>query len=149
MRNKFIDPRNDHEYEWHINHEDEDGFGRTRGITTGAPTGQGDDDCKIGLVRQQGEMAPFTIRVRGKILHRQQYIEFWKWFQRCNDHSIFWRDFDDQKWEVIITNLETPRHRRLPGGGGDLDCHFFSYEMEMQILAFRGDHDLKSVDLEP
>jgi hypothetical protein len=131
-RNKFINPANGHTYEWHRNHESEDAAGKTRAITGTANTGN------VGRVRQQGMADPYERRLKGRIVHRAQFIEFWTWFQLCDTQTIVFEDHEGFQYEGQITAF-TPRIVRKeysPTPDPGMPRHFYEYDMSFQVYRF-------------
>jgi hypothetical protein len=128
-RNRFSDPRTGQFYDWPINHSDEDQFGRDRGVTLEANTGN------VGLVKQQGDLTPLTLRLQGTILTRAQYQAMLNWFALCNTQSINFTDFAGDSYEVTITSFMPVRKRTLrnprdPGA----PLWYWTYTIEMMVL---------------
>lgn len=127
--NIFTDPTTGEQYLWEINHSDEDDSGRDRSITTEANTGN------VGLVKQQGELAPLTLRYSGTILTRAQLAQMLAWYAKCETHSIYFTDFAGDSYEVLITafhpkRLRTMRNPRDPGAR----LWYWTYTIEMTVL---------------
>jgi hypothetical protein len=133
MRNRFTDPAAVvAAYDWPINHNEEEESGKARNITRTAPTGN------VGLVKQQGDDGPFILKLKGHIKTRAQYAAFWQWYQLCRTQTIYFRDFDNQQYEVQITSFLPTRLRRhsYPGPGLDPYDHYWTYTMELEVYRF-------------
>lgn len=127
-RNRFTDPRTGVIYDWQTNHSEEESTGKTRNITRTAPTGN------VGLVKQQGDDGPLIIRLSGSIFHRAQYQQMWHWFQLSKGQTIYFTDFDNQKYEVQITSFLPKRVRRLSNRKDpSMPYHYYTYTMEMEV----------------
>lgn len=139
-RNKFVDPRTGDEYEWHNNHDEEEESGRSRNISATANTGN------VGLVRQAGDMDPFTLKWSGKILRRAQHDALWSWFKLCEHQTIYLGDFDGQEYEVQIVDLRTKRHRGEVVSQSGLNHHYWTYTIEFHVFAFL-DGDMRDLSM--
>jgi hypothetical protein len=145
MRNRFIDPAGvKDDYDWLVNHTEEEDAGKTRTITRTAPT------SNVGLVKQQGEEGPSILRFSGTILDRSQFRAFWEWYMLCNTQTIHFRDFDEQVYEVQITSFVPKRVRKLlsPQRDASLPNHYWTYTMEMEVYSYV-DGDLKDLGVAP
>lgn len=136
MHNWFIDPvlwpAEGASYEWQRNHESEEASGKTRQITGSANTGN------VGRVRQQGMSEPYSLRLKGRIVHRQQYRQFWRWFELCETQTIHFVDHEGFHYEVQITSF-TPRRvrkERAHSPDPDMQQHYYEYDMEMTVYSF-------------
>jgi hypothetical protein len=128
-------------YQWLINHTEEEEFGRRRNIDHSAPT------SGIGHIRQQGDDEAMVLSLTGHILHRSQYVEMFKWFDRSRKETIQFRDFDMQEFEVIITSFRPVRKRTLRNPRDtSIPHHYWDYSMEMEVITFL-DGDLE--DMKP
>lgn len=132
MRNTFTNPADDSTYEWPVNHESEEATGKARNITRAANTGH------TGAVKQQGDDGPATITLAGKIDLRSQLQAFWMWYELCNSQTIYFTDYDGQKYEVQITAFQPKRVRKLSFTGRDpgMPHHYYEYTMVMEIYRF-------------
>jgi hypothetical protein len=134
MRNRFTDPASVvAAYDWPINHNEEEESGKVRNVTHTAPTAN-----NVGLVKQQGDDSPFVLKLKGHIKTRAQYAAFWQWFQLCRTQTIYFRDFDNQQYEVQITSFLPTRSRRhsYPAPGLDPHDHYWTYTMELEVYRF-------------
>lgn len=113
IHNKFIDPVTLTEYQWPINHSEEDEAGPERSIEHTAPTGtqsgQGGSGGAVGLVRQEGDVTPVVWNLRGKIFDPAQHAQFITWFERCSRRTIFWSDPAGDVYEVRIVSYKPKR----------------------------------------
>lgn len=129
MRNKFIDRATGNEYEWPINHKQEDEFGKRRNIEQTANTGN------TGHVRQQGSKSPLSLKLQGTILTRDFLFAMRLWFELCEDQTIEFHDYTGQQYEVIITAFNPTRVR----GQNHKDPvyapnHYWTYSIEMDVV---------------
>lgn len=131
-RNRFVNPVDGFTYAWPVNHSEEEETGKTRNITRTAPT------SGYGLVRQQGEDGPYLIKLSGTILDRSQLVAFWQWYAICRFQTIHFIDFDDQRFEVQITDFAPKRVRKLtaPSRDPSAPTHYWSYTITMEVYAF-------------
>jgi hypothetical protein len=129
MRDRFTNPATGTFYDWPLNHDEEDESGKARNITRTAPTGS------VGLIKQQGDDGPLLLHLKGKILKRAQLAAFWSWFELSRTQTIYFRDFDNQQYEVQITSFAPQRHRKLsfPSPGNDPSTHYWTYSMELEV----------------
>lgn len=133
QRNKFIDPAgNRTTYNWSINHSEEDEFGKVRNIEHAANT------ANTGLVKQQSDDSPMLIRVRGVVLHKAQIEEMIAWWDLSETQTIYFEDFTEDSYEVIITAFRPTRHRTIknPRDYANAPYWFWRYEMEMEVVRF-------------
>lgn len=130
-RNKFTNPATAEEYSWVINHSDEEAFGKARNITESAPTGN------VGLVKQQGDDGPLIKTLSGTILDRSQYQAMWQWFNLCASQTIYFTDFDGQKFEVQITSFLPQLHRKLTAASRDpsMPSSYWTYTISLEVYA--------------
>lgn len=132
-RNTFTDPNSVRPtYEWQINHDEEDDFGKSRQVSHGANT------ANTGLVRQQADDDPMVIRLRGTILHKAQHAEMAAWFALCKTQTVYFEDFSGDKYEVLITAFRPTRQRTIknPRDFANAPYHYWKYEMEMEVVTF-------------
>lgn len=118
-------------YEFHINHSDEDAQEKKRNIETTAPT------TGVGFVRQQGAASPETLRYSGTILHKAQKDAMDAWFDLCENQTVFFRDFTGREMEVEILSFN-PVRKRAAGNPQDpvnAPLHYWTYTLEMQVIA--------------
>jgi hypothetical protein len=143
-RNTFINPATGETYEWHRNHESEEASGKTRAISGQANTGQ------TGRVRQQSMAEPFALRLRGRIVHRAQFVAMWRWFELCESQTIYFRDSLGQEYEVQITAFNPRRVRKERSISLDptIPLHFWEMDLEMTVYAFR-DGDMAEAGVSP
>lgn len=133
VANRFTDPYNAYYYDWQVNHNDEGEFGKDRNITESAPTGT------IGLIKQQGEQAPLVLELKGKILHKNQHNNFIYFWQICDEHSIYFRDFAGNDFEVLITAfkpIRKPCARNL-ADIANMELFTIDYTLRMEVLKIR------------
>lgn len=129
-RNKFINPKDLGEYPWPVNHDTEEQFGKNRSITHSANT------ANVGLVRQQGETEPLTLRYTGTILTLAQVQAFWVWFNLCDSQTIFFEDCDGNRYEVIIASF-LPIKKRVARNMSDptnAPTNVWTYSIEMDVI---------------
>jgi hypothetical protein len=116
-------------YAWPINHDAEDAFGKTRNLEhTALLKGS-------GLVIQQGDDGPLTIKVSGAILHKAQVQAFDAWFERCRTETIHFTDFAGDSYEVMITSFTPTRQRTLRNPRDpSIPLHYYKYNLEMEVI---------------
>jgi hypothetical protein len=128
--NRFTDPETGVFYDWQINHLEEEEAGFRRSIQHSASTnGVG------GLVWQQGDDEPIVFNYRGTILDPAQHAQFVAYSNLCKDHTIIFRDFAGDEYEVLMTY--TPRREsvmRNPRGGTIAPYHIWRYTMTLQVI---------------
>lgn len=126
IANRFIDPADNLDtYFWPINHSAERAFGKERSIEHGGNTGG------TGLVRQQGDESPMVIEIDGTILTQDQYDTFWEWFALSKTQTIYFRDFQEQKYEVTIISFLPVRV------GAVKPVVYWTYTMRMEVIKFK------------
>lgn len=136
MRNRFTNPLNGATYDWPINHASEEEFGYDLNIEHSGNTGN------VGLVRQEGDPSPIVLRYSGTLLTRAQFEAMWGWVKLCRSQpgsppqTIHFRDFDNQQYEVLITEFKPTRQRTLknPRGGTDTPHHYWTYTISMEVI---------------
>ncbi len=130
-QNRFTDPFTGNQYLWAKNHSEEEESGKARSIERTANTGN------VGAVRQQGDAGSYTLRLKGTALLRSQIQAFWSYYALSDFQTIYFRDFDNQEYEVQITNLLTQRHRTIRNPREPTAKHYWTYTIEMEVYAFR------------
>lgn len=132
-RNIFRDPAgNRPDYPWHINHSEEETFGKRRNVESTAPT------AGVGLIVQQGADSPMVIKVSGTILHAAQHRQMVEWMALSRTQTVTFIDFAGDAYEVLLTAFEPTRHRAaLNPRDPSIPLHFWRYTLEMQVLNFR------------
>lgn len=134
VRNKFENPANGASYTWHQNHDPdgEEETGKTRAIDR-VPNTSGND-----VVLTQGDDGTYTLKFRGKILKRAQLRAFWEWYELSDSQTIYFTDFDGQKYEVQITAFTPKRRGKLSSVSQDPTTpnHFWEYSIEMAVVRF-------------
>lgn len=128
--NYFINPSDGQTYAWLINHDEEDPSDKKRGISHSAPTN------KVGLNKQQGDASPLILRYKGKILKQSQVVTMICWYATCDYQTIYFQDFEGNKYEVIITDLQMSRQRvaKNPQDLVHMRTHIYLYTIEMEVL---------------
>lgn len=97
--NQFIDPMGvKPTFSWTINHSEEEPVTRSRQMGDGAPTSD------IGLLPQQGVSYPLVFQWKGTIFTQADKDEMDSWYALCHDQSIYLTDFDNNQYEVLITD---------------------------------------------
>lgn len=118
-------------YDWQVNHDEEDEFGRTRNIEHTATVAGATGD----IVRQQGDDSPAVIKLSGTILHEAQVTEFDAWMLRTRFETIHFRDFTGDEYEVIITSFLPKRVRTLKNPRDPTaPLWYWKYSMEMDVI---------------
>lgn len=131
IRNKFVNPKTGAEYEWHRNHSEEDPLEKRRDMTRGGTTAQ------TGLVRIQGEQSPYVMRLKGTIVHAEQDAMFWALWQLCETQTVYFTDFHEQEYEVLITRYAPTRTRVLRNPHDEsMPHHIIKYELELEVVRF-------------
>lgn len=128
--NRFYDASDDAEYLWPINHLQEEEGGTTTSVARSAPT------SGIGVVRQQGEETPLKFTFQGTILDPAQHEAFVEWRERCRTHTVQFRDFAGEEYEVLITSYRPRREwvAHNPRGGTTARNHIWRYTLEMDVI---------------
>lgn len=130
VANRFTNPVTGGFYDWILNHNEEEASGLERTIEHTAPTDG------IGLIRQQGEEGPMVLQYRGSILQESQISTFRAWYNLCRSQTIYFRDFNGDEYEVLITSFKPQRKRvvRNPRDPVNAPMHTWTYEMSMEVL---------------
>lgn len=128
-RDCFTDPATGDEYNWHVNHNVEQAFGKQRNVERTARTGF------QGYVRQQGDDGPLILQFQGEILHRAQYQQMWHFYHLCETQTIYFTDFFGDEAEVQITHF-TPTRVRVAKNPSDpsIPFHRWDYTIEMDVV---------------
>lgn len=140
-RVKFIDvytgPESIGEYQWQINHSEEEPTGATLNVDHTAPT------SGVGFVRQIGDPEPYTRHVKGTILDRPQFQKFWTYFAICvglgpgPQRTIHWVDQLNARFEILFTSFVPQYHRaaRNPHGTTDDEkLSYWTYDATFEVL---------------
>lgn len=134
MQNRFRNPATGTVYNWHTNHDPqgEEMAGKSRAVTRVSNT------SSSGVVLQQGEDGSYVIKLSGRIDMRAQFVQFWTWFKLSKTQTIYFRDFDGQEFEVMVTALQTKRVGKLGPSGRDpsVPHHTWQYSIEMTVIDF-------------
>lgn len=130
VANRFTNPENGLFYDWQINHNEEDEVGFERHVDHSAVTsGTG------GLVWQQGVDEPMVFTLRGTILEPIQHFQFTNFAKVSELHTIIWRDFTGEEYEVLLTyKARRERVARNPRGGDLAPNHVWRYSMTLQVI---------------
>ena len=133
MRDKFTNPSNGAEYEWHVGHSDEEPSGKTRQIQNSANT------QNTGLVAQQGDVEPLTLKYNGTIFHLKQFEEMWRWYELCETQTIYFTDYNGEEYEVMITSFIPQRKPTVknPKDFANAPRHYWTYTIEMRVVSVR------------
>jgi hypothetical protein len=134
-REKFIDPAAIlPDYVWQVNHSDEDDTQLQRDWERTATT------AGTGFVRQQGPRSPQTFRFNGTILHLNQFQQMYAYFLACDTRTIYFRDFEGHKYEVLIRAFNYKRQRTVRNPRDtSIPLHFWTYTIEMEVIQYLGD----------
>jgi hypothetical protein len=130
MRDKFTNPANGETYEFDIGHSSEEPSSKSRQITNSANT------ANTGLIAQQGDVQPMTLKYNGTILKASQHKEMWRWYQLCDTQTIFFTDYAGNEYEVTITDFAPKRQStiRNPRDPVNAPLHYWNYTISMQII---------------
>lgn len=128
FRNYFIDPSTAEVYRWHANHrpDGDKGTSKKRAIELTANTGN------VGLVRQQADSEPLLLKREGVLITLEQEEAMWRWYQLCEDRTIYFVEFNGDAYEVQITSFSVQRK----GTGGPTrngERFYAEYELEMEV----------------
>jgi len=140
-RNNFFDPATLDSYDWVINHTDAEGPSRPSTLDFEGKKEQRSrfiqgSESTIGFVGVEGDGEPLRLVLTGRVLHRSQYVEFWKWREKKN--SFYFTDFDGQEYEVTMVGLEfTPLRASYNPADPSMRTHTFEYSMELVVLNIR------------
>lgn len=117
-------------YSWDVNYNTEDGFNARRELEVTPNT------AGTGFIVQQGADQPMAISFSGKFTKPDQHRQFIAYYAKCKFQSIYFRDFETQLYEVMMTAYLPKRTRaaRNPRGGEQAKFHYYEYSMEMTVL---------------
>lgn len=129
QRNKFTNPATGEVYEWAVNHNAEEQFGRQREVTNIPTTGGGI------RVLQQGDEGPLVMSLSGVILHSDQFESMRVFFDTSRQQTVYFEDFAGDAYEVIITGFQPVRQRtsRNPRDPS-IPYHYWTYTINMQVV---------------
>lgn len=130
VRNRFRDPAAVlATYSWTINHNEEDGADFRRNIERTATTDG------VNFVRQQSNAGPRTFRFKGTLLTQEQYNAMKSYYDLCETQTIYFRDFQDDEYEVVIT-LFNPVRKRTSKNPRDasISLHYWTYDIELEVI---------------
>lgn len=130
MRDKFTNPKNSESYEFDIGHSSEEPTSKTRQISNSANT------ANTGLIMQQGDVQPLLIKYAGTILKASQHKEMWRWYQLCQNQTIFFTDYAGNEYEVVITDFAPKREPTVknPRDFTNAPLHFWKYTITMHVV---------------
>lgn len=130
MRDRFINPLNSEIYLWDIGHAEEEPTSKTRQITNSANT------ANTGLIPQQGDLQPTILKYTGTILKKSQLVEFWRWYELCEEQTIYFADYAGNEYEVMITDFGPKRQStvRNPRDFVNAPLHYWTYSISMQVI---------------
>lgn len=134
VKNRFLDPANGNEYTWHINHgwDGDENSGLQLPVSWATSTGG-------APVPQYGEIQPSTMTLRGTILHRAQHEAMQIWTALSANQTIYFRDFDNIEYEVVIQKFSWSRQGCMRNPSDPtMPFHTIKYELEMSILGVVG-----------
>ena len=130
-RDAFVNPATGVSYIWPIGHDAEESFGKARSIEHSAPT------TGKGLIRQQGAATPMTLRLTGTILHSGQHSQFIYWWNLCETQTIYFDDFEDDRYEVLILDFNPTRQRTLRNSRDpSIPHHYWTYQLNLEVVRF-------------
>jgi hypothetical protein len=115
MQNRFSNPATGTHYDWHTNHDPqgEEMAGKARNIAR-SPNTSGS-----GVVLQQGDDGSYVIKLSGHIDMRIQHQTFWAYYALSKNQTFYFRDFDNQEYEVMMTSYQEKRVGKLGPSGRD------------------------------
>lgn len=117
------------DYEFEINHAEEDAEERSINVERTAPT------SGMGFVRQQGEPSPRVLRYQGSILTTAQYEAMGAYVAACKTRTIFFRDVDGTEYEVLVTNF-APQRKRVAWNSREPNLLWkWDYRLEMEVIS--------------
>lgn len=130
-RDRFQNPVNGQIYNFPVNHDEEEPTTKSRTITRTANTGN------IGAVRQQGDDGALLLKYHGRTPYRAQAQGLWAWYNLSKNQTIYFYDYDNQGYEVQITELSVTRRRKLSYFGKDPSAphHTYEWSITMEVYA--------------
>lgn len=117
------------EYVFQVGHSDEEEFGTGRQLTVTSNTAGG------LAVFQQGDDEPLILTLHGTILHKNQHEKLIAYTKKSRDHTLIFRDFFGEEYEVIVASYKTARKRtmRNPRDTGML-LHTHSFTLVLSVV---------------
>jgi hypothetical protein len=116
-------------YDWTVNHDEEESFGKTRNVEATALLKGG------GMVLQQADDGPLVITVSGTIFHVAQIQAFDWWMAWTKQQTIHFTDFAGDVYEVIITSFQPKRQRTLRNPRDpSAPLWYWKYTLEMHVI---------------
>lgn len=131
--NHWINPKTNASYAWPVNHREEDPVGKSRQMGDGAPT------SNIGMIPQQGAATPLIKTLKGRFFDDAQNAANLIYWELCEDHSIYFQDFNGDLYEVIITDYAPTRVAVARNPKFPELTYVWDYTITMRVLtAFSG-----------
>lgn len=117
------------EYEFTVNHSEEEGADYNRNVTRQAVT------TGPAFVLQQGPTGYGVFHFTGTILTQEQYDAMTAYYAVCESRTVFFRDFTGDEFEVVITRF-SPQRRRTVRNPREPDLlHYWTYTLEMEVIS--------------
>lgn len=116
-------------YDFEVNHDEEDGLDLTRNISRQAVT------TGPAFVLQQAPSSRGTLRYSGTILTQSQYDAMKAYFDACLTRTVFFRDFTNVEYEVVVTRFNPQRRRAAKNPRSPSLMHYWTYSLEMEVIA--------------
>lgn len=130
VKNVFTDPVTGDGYTWHHNHgwDGDERNGVQNAATWSAATGG-------TMLPQFGEAQADLWTLRGTILRRAQHEAFLTWAAISREQTIYFTDFDEVTYEVVIQHYSWQRVGvgRNPQDA-DMSYNIFRYTLELLVL---------------
>lgn len=128
-RDFLYDPATGYGYNFDVNHQTEQAFGKQRNIERTARTGF------VGMVRQQGDDGPLLIQLKGEYFKRDQHRNLWHFYNLCKTQTVYWQDFAGDQYEVQITHFLPVRTMTAKNMRDDTaPYHYYTYDMELDVV---------------
>lgn len=133
LANQFINPETAAVYTWPVNHSEETEAGLSRSVTRGGNT------AGTGLVRQQADDQPLVFQLAGTIFAKSQLEAFKNWYMLCKQQTIFFKKYDGDEYEVLITDFKPVQKKTLknPKDFANAPMWYWQYTMTLEVVTVR------------
>lgn len=127
--NQWIDPAGVvPTYVWQVNHNEETPVGKSRQMADGAPT------SNLGLIPQQGAATPLVFTLKGTFFDDNQHAQNLKFWQLCEGQTVYWQDFNNNLYEVLITDYEAERKAVARNPKFPDQTYIWQYTITMRVI---------------
>ena len=132
VQNNFYDPVSLTSYDWHINHAEEEGPSEPDNLQSEGKQADADDRPSQQL---QGKGQAMALALTGRVLHAEQYRQFW-YFKKITN-SFRFSSYHGDVYEVTMSGLEMTKQRvNYNASDPTMRFHVWDYNMTLTILRF-------------